>query len=319
MINKKISVIFPCFNVAEYVLRSYKSVVEQEYFDIEIIYVNDCSNDLTLSRLREIEVLDKRVIIIDLKENVGTFHARKKGFENSSGDFIFFMDPDDEIKKGFFEKVLDLYEYNNPDIIFCKIKTLPNNIFSKKISVPKNSVGEELIKNCIDKLSLIPKGNGGKVYKRSVVCESFEKLSFIDKRFVFAEDVVFFFSSLLSCEKISSIDDYLYLYHKNNNSITQVIDVERLLFNISQIEYAIFSLKRLMQVKKSYIVEKSCQILIDSLVYDKMTLLRKIDVLEGNNYQYFLKSLKMLKKKFYISNFIKLLIFLFSFSKKKFF
>lgn len=72
----KISVIIPCYNTGRFVDKCMKSMLRQTYTDWEIIAVNDCSTDNTLSVLRKYEAKDKRIRVIDLDVNGGeSFHT----------------------------------------------------------------------------------------------------------------------------------------------------------------------------------------------------------------------------------------------------
>lgn len=318
MKKNKISIILPCFNVEDYVFRSYNSIVNQGYSNIELIYVNDCSTDSTVNKINEIKKIDKRVVLVNFSKNSGTFEARRQGYKKSSGDFIVFMDPDDEIVNGYFEKSLSLFEKSDLDIIFCKMEIRPRKFFSKEFSLPKYSAGDKIFINCIDKMKVIPKGNGGKIYKRSVVEAAYEKLEFVKKRFVFAEDVVFFFACLLSAMKIDSINEYFYIYHKNASSITRTDIADKLNKNLDQLDYAITSIKELIKNSSSRVVESSGDILVKSLHYDKLLIKRKISIIENKKYEYLSLSIMLLKNKIYFNNLIKTLIFIISLGFKKY-
>lgn len=311
-----ISIIIPCFNVEKYLERCFVSCIAQTYQDFELIFVNDASKDRTLDKLKEFECRDKRVKVIDLKNNVGTFHARKTGYEASAGDYIFFLDPDDEIAPDFLELMFNQSIEKSADMIFCKLDIRPSKVYRTEIQVPKESEGDEVFENCIFNLNVIPKGNPGKFYKKSVVENAFNRLKFIDNRFVYAEDVVFFFAALLSAYKIASINKKIYIYYLNNSSITRSRDIDKIKYNIEQLVMAIKSLKNISK-EGSAIVKKSSEVLINSLNYDKKSMERSIFAYSRNNSEYFLKTIEMLSIKICWRNLVKLFIFLISFSKVK--
>lgn len=312
----KISIILPCFNVEQYLERCFSSCIAQNYRGFELIFVNDASTDRTLDKLKDFEHRDKRVKVIDLEINVGTFHARKAGYEASVGDYIFFLDPDDEITPDFLDLMLNESVQKSADMIFCKLDIRPNSIFRAETLVPKECEGDEIFENCILKLNVIPKGCGGKFYKRSLVRNIYNILFFIEDRFVYAEDVVFFFAALLSAHKISAIDKSKYIYYLNNSSITQSSNINKIKYNIDQLKMAIKSLKILSE-GRGEIVKKSSEILVNSLNYDKKSLERSIFAYSQNNSGYFFKSIEMLSIKIYWRNLVKFFVFLISFSKIK--
>ena len=91
----KISVIIPCYNCEDTIERAINSVVSQDYGSVEIICVDDCSTDKTLSKLsyKMAELSNLRVISSDA--NLGAAHARNKGIDAAEGELIAFLDADD--------------------------------------------------------------------------------------------------------------------------------------------------------------------------------------------------------------------------------
>jgi glycosyltransferase involved in cell wall biosynthesis len=88
---KKISVIIPNYNYAQYLDQAIHSVLKQTYRNLELIVVNNGSTDNSL------EVLDKyrnQIILID-QENLGQSGARNSGLSLAKGDLIAFLDADD--------------------------------------------------------------------------------------------------------------------------------------------------------------------------------------------------------------------------------
>jgi glycosyltransferase involved in cell wall biosynthesis len=111
----KISVIVPVYNVEKYLNKCVDSIINQTYKDLEIILVNDGSNDRSGNICDEYEKKDNRVIVIH-KENGGLSSARNSGLKISSGEFIGFIDSDDWIESNFFQLLIDGIVSNNADI-----------------------------------------------------------------------------------------------------------------------------------------------------------------------------------------------------------
>lgn len=95
----KISVIIPCYNAAAFVVRAVESVVQQDYPDKEIIIVDDGSTDRTREVLTSLR-RDYPAINLVFSDNRGACAARNTGFENSSGEYLLFLDADDELLQG---------------------------------------------------------------------------------------------------------------------------------------------------------------------------------------------------------------------------
>lgn len=86
------SIIIPTYNRSDFVLKSVKSVLNQEYKNFEIIVINDGSTDSTIEKLKTIT--DSRLKVINIK-NSERAAARNRGVEEAIGDYISFLDSDD--------------------------------------------------------------------------------------------------------------------------------------------------------------------------------------------------------------------------------
>ena len=95
------SVIIPLYNKQDYITRTINSVLNQTYQNFEIIVVDDGSTDKSLSVVKTIK--DKRIKVFSQK-NLGVSNARNKGIKQSKGNYIAFLDADDE----FLPRYLDL-------------------------------------------------------------------------------------------------------------------------------------------------------------------------------------------------------------------
>ncbi|WP_121959103.1 glycosyltransferase [Petrotoga sp. 9T1HF07.CasAA.8.2] len=96
-----ISVVIPVYNGEKFVKNCFENVLEIDYENYEVVFVNDGSTDNTLGILKELikkhQHTFSKIKIINLSENKGIYTARAEGLQNSSGDFIFFHNIDDKI------------------------------------------------------------------------------------------------------------------------------------------------------------------------------------------------------------------------------
>lgn len=113
-----ISIIVPAFNVEKYVRRTLKSILRQTYSNIEVICVDDGSTDATLDAIRSISAVDERIKVFS-KQNEGVTLARRYGFEQSRGEYIGFVDADDEIEPTMFERLYNNLIKYKADISHC--------------------------------------------------------------------------------------------------------------------------------------------------------------------------------------------------------
>ena len=92
---KKVSIITPLFNAERYVSETIKSVLNQSYQNWEMIIVDDCSSDQSVSIVEKFLVNDKRIRILKNDINLGPGGSRNKAINAASGDIIAFLDSDD--------------------------------------------------------------------------------------------------------------------------------------------------------------------------------------------------------------------------------
>lgn len=117
---KTVSIIIPCYNQGIYLDECIESVKNQTYKNIEIIIVNDGSNDsYTLEVLDRIKNQYGDIKIINTK-NFGLSAARNTGITNSTGYYILPLDGDDKIEKTYIQKCVDVFNsQKDVDIVYC--------------------------------------------------------------------------------------------------------------------------------------------------------------------------------------------------------
>lgn len=103
MKNPKFSIIMPSYNVSETVERAINSVLCQSFEDFELLVVNDASTDNTLEIVSSMVSVtnDPRIRVIDLPQNIGLSGVRNAGLDAAVGDFVTFLDADDEYLPAF--------------------------------------------------------------------------------------------------------------------------------------------------------------------------------------------------------------------------
>ena len=94
----KISIFIPIYNKENFINRCIQSILTQTLKDIEIIAVNDHSNDSSLKILEALTKRDNRIKIINNYKNHGLLYSRAIGILKSSGEYLMNLDADDELK-----------------------------------------------------------------------------------------------------------------------------------------------------------------------------------------------------------------------------
>lgn len=216
----KISIIIPVYNVEPYIKTCLQSVFNQSYKNIEIILVDDCGKDNSMEIIKT--VIDenknlKEIKILRHKNNRGLSAARNTGIENSTGDYIYFLDSDDTLPSNSIELLVsEIKKYNNDiDFVIGAVKTYGN----------KNYIYPLLSKPYIDNNNDIL--NDYLSFKWNVMaCNKLISKKMIDKyniKFIegiYHEDMDFSFKLALHATKMACCYNITYNYLIRENSIT---------------------------------------------------------------------------------------------------
>lgn len=119
--KSKISVIVPIYNTESYINKCIDSIIEQTYTNLEIILIDDGSTDNSGRICDEYASKDARIKVIH-QQNGGMSDARNKGLDVATGEIITFVDSDDYIDSLMYEKMLELQEEHDADIVCCAYK-----------------------------------------------------------------------------------------------------------------------------------------------------------------------------------------------------
>ncbi len=104
------SVIVPAYGVQAYLRAAIESVLDQDFSDVEIVAVDDCSPDRSGDILDDLAERDSRVRVLHLPENVGLGGARNAGVAAATGEYILFLDGDDTLSPGSLSAIADRLE-----------------------------------------------------------------------------------------------------------------------------------------------------------------------------------------------------------------
>lgn len=251
--EKKISLIVAAYNVEKYIEKCVESIIKQTYENLEIILVNDGSNDSTLRICKKFRASDQRVIIID-RENGGLSAARNSGLDIATGDYICFVDGDDYIKNTYCEELLKVAETHDSDIVMFSYfrdygdRIVPLYNDGKTYTMNRDMAIKELIIN--DRI-------------KSMACMKFYKSNLFEKlRFregVGYEDVYLMHHLFLMADKFCVYNFPLYYYLFRLDSISNVQSeinlfnrYESLIIRFNELSDIYPELKKLLIEKVSY-------------------------------------------------------------------
>ncbi len=211
-----VSIIIPLYNVEGYVSSALMSAFNQTVENIEYILVDDCSTDQTMDIVRRIvsgSVRHNNIKVICHKKNKGLSAARNTGMEYANGDFIFFMDSDDEITPDCIETHYNALKEMNADFTIANIRLEgAKSIHIKPISDNVKSI--PLRTSYLKRMWSISAWN--KLYRRSFLEEN--KLTFQEG--LLHEDILWSYKVVSKAKRAAIVNKYTYVYKIHRGSIT---------------------------------------------------------------------------------------------------
>ena len=218
-----ISIIVPVYNTEKYLDRCIQSILAQTYTDFELLLIDDGSTDSSGAICDKYAEQDSRVRVFH-KENGGVASARRLGLEESKGEYISFVDSDDNLFPLSLSILIKNITSDDIDIIVSDIKD--ESIIS----------GYEFVKYSLQ--WRVQASIWGRLYRK----ELFDNTSFdVSRKLIVGEDLFMNLRVGLKTRFVKCISESVYNYYKNPNSITstRTISLEYEKFYIDEISRAL--------------------------------------------------------------------------------
>ena len=245
--EKLVSVMIPIYNVEPYLKKCVDSVLNQTYKNIEVILVDDGSED-TSPKICDEYAREHDNIKVVHKKNAGLGMARNTGLEKVSGDYVTFVDGDDFIDCDHIEQLLRNIIENNSDASFGGYKRQIGKVFIEQINAFSGHVlkNDEIINdfvprmcgklnyNIVDEVQMSVCMN---LYSMQIISEN--DIRFFSERELISEDFIFNLDFLENANCISVSKTCGYNYRDNANSLTKIYNPDRLKKQIKFTNYII--------------------------------------------------------------------------------
>ena len=227
--HPKISLVIPMYNEENNVLPIIRSIQNQNLQELEIICMNDNSNDSTLSILKSLQKEDPRIVIITNKVNRGVIYNRIYGAMQAKGEYVTFLDADDSLAnidilniaydtatKKFNEKI-DIVHYQSCGAMhtFDQIVRSPHigdNYMQKK----KDVTGSGLVFD--------------KIYKKELIYKIADYLGphIWNQNLIYVDDFLLAFAAMKTCNTIVNIASigYFHLIDKKTSTTSNVWEID---------------------------------------------------------------------------------------------
>ena len=243
----KISLIIPMYNEQKNAKKVIRSIQNQNLQEIEIVCVNDNSNDKTLEILEELQKEDPRITIITNKQNRGVIYNRIYGAIRSKGEYVTFIDADDALcnvnilEKAYnvatkeHDEKIDIVHYQTCGCLvdddgnmdkFAIFFTFNPNTFNQVVRAPY--IGDNYFQGKKDVT-----GSGfvfDKIYSRSLIIRTANYLGpeIWNQNLVYIDDLLLCVAAMKNAKTIVSISDigYWHFFDKKTSVTTGVWEIE---------------------------------------------------------------------------------------------
>lgn len=217
-----ISIIIPIYNAETYLEECLNSIINQTYKNIEIVAINDGSNDKSLDMLNRFSSKDKRIKVYT-KENGGVSSSRNYALEKVSGDYIMFVDSDDYLTNN--NVIQDLVnELDGYDVIRFGNYNLENNTITENKQIYKLDNEYESGIDFINKVLNNIDTYGWYLWQYIFSKELWDNIKFPEGRIF--EDTCTIYKTLLNANKIKTITTPIYTYRYNSISLSKKINLK---------------------------------------------------------------------------------------------
>ncbi len=230
-----ISFIIPAYNAAPYIERCMLSVLRQTYQNFEVICVDDGSTDGTGKMLDNFACEDKRIRIIH-QQNRGLVRARKIGAAEVVGDYVSYVDADDEIAPTRLEELLPAMA-GGADLILTDVAQIYGDGYQQRLEnffaegfYSRADIETKILPHMMDEervfRQLVRNTVCGGLFRKELIKKCLPK---VDDSISVGEDCAIIASCLLSAQSMHIVYAGVYYYYKNHGSMCHTINKDKAL------------------------------------------------------------------------------------------
>lgn len=286
--ENKLSIIVPVYNTSTYIDRCLKSILNQTYKNIEIIIIDDFSNDNSYEICRRYKEKDSRILLKQNSCNRGVSFTRNAALELVTGKYIVFIDSDDYISKNHIFDMVNLIEKTNTDICITKTNYLRIN------KIEKHQL------NIAGKISLDKLTDDWSTFLNPAVCCWIHNKLFLTgiikthnisfkENLSLGEDKIFCLDYFKYCKNISVNNRYTYTYNRTNEySITRT----KLIEHSNSIQLIKNSLYNFMLVKNKLDNKELNNHIFDLILYGNSKIMESNKLNNLLKYKFIIRNLK---------------------------
>lgn len=244
-----ISIITPAYNASKHLKVAMQSLQDQTFKDFEVIIVEDCSPDggSTLLEAERLAKLDSRIRVARTASNFGASKARNIGLDMACGDYVTFLDADDQLCPDALEEMYNLATRYNADVICCTMESIfPDGSIRNHIEGSTEQVFTNPAEITEIALNVFSEsvGRGRRVFHMPTISRLIRRsllnnnsIRFPDVCHMLGEDIPPMFASMQRCRVFVYTANSYYRYLQHPDSTTHTIDSELISKTIESSRY----------------------------------------------------------------------------------
>ena len=267
-----VSIIIPAYNSEKFIKRCLDSVINQIYKNLEIIVIDDASKDNTKQIIKEYAEKDNRIRPFYSSENKGVSFSRNIGLKASTGEYIMFVDSDDELTKDAVRRMIDIAVKYNSDYVdsyeIVKYTKRNNKVcMFTEFKVPKKHLVLGSIKENPKIISMYMYSKG-KLIKRELVGDLI-----YDESLRVYEDVVFEQTLKSRVKNYVMMNKPVYFYYQREDSLINALGKKH--------TYFLESVKRVKLIYEDF--DKNIKDIIEEMLFQNAFLTLFTKVIKNND------------------------------------
>ena len=289
-----ISVILPCYKVEKYVARCLESLIAQDVpkSEYEIICVNDCSPDNTRSIIERYQSQYPNISLYNHSTNQTAGGARNTGIRNATGDYLWFVDPDDEVAPDSLHRLYAMAANNSLDCLLFGYTVFDeqgrNCETGRRPATTQTQEGVAYVERYFP----------GKLSELCMMVNVLYRRQYLLDNGIFfpcikaSQDVVFAWDALLHASRVQSIDEIIYIVHKRPESTTGKQGRNKANKIFSRTVLFPYEVDQIRGTLQSGIIRNDLKTAIKWSINDTLYSLSKADRVERKKYYGFIQSHK---------------------------
>ncbi|MCD8318029.1 MAG: glycosyltransferase [Paraprevotella sp.] len=279
----KVSIVIPVYNVALYVEDCLKSVLAQTYDDLEVVIVNDCTPDGSMELVRRVlgdSKIKREVQILEHDCNKGLSAARNTGLAHCTGEYVFFLDSDDEITPDCIEiLVKEGVGSRRPDMVVGDYVVRNSTDFFPPLKMPTTFLQdkEDIVRTYMEEKVYVMAWN--KLVRKDFITGN----GLFFREGLIHEDCLWSFQCTCAASSVAIVKHPTYIYKVRANSIKsstkQAKDVHALKEVLSgMVQYAAYCTLEHNRHVFSFIEEEKLRLLYAcrNYGYDRISFAREV-------------------------------------------